>query len=380
MVSTLSIATLVGMSGVMIEGALGPREVAPEAMWVGLTRPGLAMTSWQGLIARTEEGFLTQEDGIWLPTEEQATVDFENVQAEYLKSAPNELFPDDRYGASREALSKIALTETGCWVAKIEDPAQTLIDLTETDTKHGVLEGVENVDLVRKCQTPNCLYHRHYDFTPGVPSERRALLYPDLGYFKTTGDEILTAWGDRLPPVQESREALREFQLKCMPFVPRDESLLTLGGISQINLIPDTGCWFVRSYYMTPVGVNGYANWQYDGYGRLRIPSSIADRYDYKSYAILAHRVTWALTGHSLSKEKDRVLNHRCGFRPCANPGHLEEVDADTNILHGYMMSTAVDVVEGRTLPGLGAERIKKYAAGQAIDIADIDRFWENVL
>src|SRR5690606_27480012 len=142
-------------------------------------------------------------------------------------------------------------------------------------------------------------------------------------------------WGDSLPHPDESREELRKFQRRCLPHVGSDESLLTLGGISQISLIPGTGCWFTRSYYMTPTDLPGYDNWQYDGYGRLKIPSKRAKSVGYVDFAILGHRAVWITSGNKVKDSRKYALNHKCGFRPCANPGHLIEVTNQTNNLHG---------------------------------------------
>jgi hypothetical protein len=365
------------MSGVMVEGGFGPREVAPESMWTGLTRYGTEAKSWQNFETRAQEGFLPQDDGLWLPALHHSEADQTALESTAATKSAAELLPKDRYQAVRNALSAMTMTESGCWVdTRNAADTDVLLDLTGIDTAHRVIETANQAETLRQCATEGCLYHRHYDLTLDVPSGRRALLYPNLEYFQESPDEVLTAWGDSLPSVEASRRALTEFRYKCGPFVPRNESLLTISGIAQINLLPTTGCWFVRSYYMTPVGVNGYKNWQYDGYGRLRIPAAIAEQYDYKSFAILAHRVTWALTDHPLSKDKGRVLNHRCGFRPCANPGHLVETNADTNILHGRMMSAAVDVMDDRLPAETGIKVMKRLAAQQDISVADIDRFW----
>lgn len=174
--------------------------------------------------------------------------------------------------------------------------------------------------------------------------------------------------------MSESREALAELVKKCLPYVERDRSLLTAGGISQINLLPTTGCWFVKSYYMTPVGVDGYENWQYDGYGRLRLPANLQNRHQgFPNYAILAHRVTWLITGNTLQKGK--VLNHMCGFRPCANPGHIVQVKPKENVDHGILMGYGSVLAEGDDIEADDRKALLKSAKSNRRREA-IKEFW----
>jgi len=265
--------------------------------------------------------------------------------------------------------------ERGCWGSDRDDVS--LSDIAFMDSGRDVLEKPENFRDIRLCDTERCLYPRHYDMTFNVPSGRRRLLYPDLRHFKQIDDHIITSWGDDLPAVKESVAALQSFQHQALPHVPRDESLLTIGGISQISILPSTGCWFTRSYYMTPAVGEGHRGWQYDGYSRLKIPSSIAERYRNVDFALLGHRVVWLLTGHELHDPNQSVLNHKCGFRPCTNPGHIEEIDTETNNLHGMMMSVAAKMVNRTTAVDEGVDRLTaRPRHANRIDEANIYKFW----
>jgi hypothetical protein len=158
-----------------------------------------------------------------------------------------------------------------------------------------------------------------------------------------------------------------------MPYVGREESLLTVGGISQINIIPETGCWFARNYSMTPIGVKTKKSMQYDGYSRLKIPSPIADRYGYVKFAILGHRVVWLLSGNKLADPKKEILNHKCGFRPCVNPGHMEQIPQDDNVMHGRLMMVCRAMIKGSLAQDEGIAYLKLRNNANAVE-----RFWSG--
>lgn len=321
---------------VMLESYQGEREIQPESLWPGLVLGGAALRAWQTARSRNELGRHTiGPGGVWLPSAQDSETDLRALKERAALQSRQYL---------EGVLSQLTLSDNGCWLPYAEDGSDHLGGIASFDASATPLE---NIDLsvrssVQMCGSVGCQYPRHFDLTYSVPSNRRALLYPNTSLF--TADEggvIQTAWDDSLPPVEYSRQQLREFQRACSPYVGPRETLLTTGGIAQISLIPQTGCWFVRSYFMTPVGVNGHDNWQYDGYGRLRIPSHLSSQHaGFPGYAILAHRVTWLLSGRPL--ERNKVLNHMCGFRPCANPDHLEQVSTLRNNEHGIAMKRAL--------------------------------------
>lgn len=362
------------MQQIMLEGVYGPREILPQSMWTGLTRDGEGAKSWQKHVQRAAAGFSMSQAGVWLPLPEHSSADYDAL-ANHVFSNGNA----DR--ESQEVVQAVTVEEDGCWsVPETTDTHAAMTTLTELDTHRGVLEAPEHAADIRQCNSANCVYHRHYDITLDVPSNRRALLYPNTLYFTERTDDLLTAWGNVLPSPDVSRKNLQKFQKACAPHTTSDESLLTMGGISQISLIPSTGCWFTRSYYMTPVGVSGYENWQYDGYGRLKIPSKRAEMVKYGSYAMLGHRAVWATLGNKTRNSKNWALNHMCGFRPCCNPAHLVEVSNQTNALHGSMMTIARGMMEGVVDIKEGVKYLKHKARRQKIDPKNIDEFWNSTV
>lgn len=325
----------------MLESYQGEREILPASLWPGLVLGGAAVKAWQTAQSRNRLGMhLESLRGTWLPGLNSSAEDLEALQQRAI------LY---KRKALRRVLSGVTLNLTGCWVPDA-DTVDALEEAAKLDTNSTPLEDMsaEGRAKIQMCDTEGCQYPRHFDATYSVPSDRRALLHPNPQLFiQNPSGTLETIIGDTLPSVEESRAKLKEFQRACSPYVGPRETLLTTGGIAQLSLIPETGCWFTRSYFMTPMGVHGYENWQYDGYGRLRVPSHLSGRYaDFPTYAILAHRVTWLLSGRTL--EKNRVLNHMCGFRPCANPQHLEQVTTRQNNEHGYAMKCALAEVESK--------------------------------
>lgn len=367
------------MEKITLEGYCGPREIQPRSMWVGLTRPNQAAKSWSTISKRARIGFIESKEGIWLPLSEHSDTDLEALgQATAKSEAGALLLTEEMREAAIETIGSIAIGATDCWTTEQDVFEDQLLQLTTIDTSRMVLEPPEHHATLKQCDTINCLYHRHYDFTLDVPSQRRELVYPNGQFYRQTNDAVLTAWGGVLPSVEDSRTDLIAFHKECLPYAERDDSLLTLGGISQISLIPSTGCWFTRSYYMTPVGLGGYENWQYDGYGRLKIPSKKAREVNYADYAILGHRAVWIVSGNKVRDSKHWVLNHKCGFRPCCNPGHLVEVHTQTNNTHGRMMDVATKMHNGEMPIEQGVILLQSAADAQGIDPKNIETFWTN--
>ena len=340
-------ARLKHMSNVTITNKYGAREIAPESLWPGLTRYNSAVASWHPLLKRAVGEKAVASTGVWLPSAESSEQDLTALRSRIeigniaSQLAIEESIVDD----ARAITNGIFVTGNGCWVN--HGLVAGLRIITEFDAGHNILEEDQRFDELRQCDTPSCQYPRHYDFSFNVPSGRRELVYPDSEFFLPRRDGIITAWGDALPPVDYSRQELYKFRHKSVPFVSTADSLLTANGISQICLVPSTGCWFVRMYYMTPTDQNSPKGWQYDGYGRLRVPSLKAKEHNYIKYSTLAHRIVWLVSGRPLADSKKFVLNHRCGFRPCANPDHLEEMTPQENNIHGQMMETASAMVDG---------------------------------
>jgi len=365
------------MSDITLKNEFGPREIQPQSLWTGLTRFDRVLGGWQPVLRRAVAAMQTQPDtGIWLPSTRDSQHDLASFNALLARDTTNsELIvePETLQRVGR-ALGSTSVNETGCWVndGSVVDPQQ----VAEVCVGHFILEDNQSEDEVRICQTEGCTYHRHQDYTFDVPSGRRELVYPNGAFFHDTSTEVQTAWGDMLPSVQTSRQNLRTFQKRSVPFVPYSESLLTAGGISQISLLPHTGCWFVRSYYMTPTGTRAPKGWQYDGYGRLKMTGRTAEKYEYEKFSTLAHRIVWRLHNQELRDPKEFVLNHMCGFRACANPGHLEELSPQENNIHGTMMEISSRMIAGSMSKKLGIEQLVRRSQTINGDPSNIIKFW----
>ncbi len=361
--------------GVCLEAATGPREILPESLWTGITRQGLGVTGWHASLERAEGNFTITDGGVWLPNANDSENDLSLALAESRKTAADLMVEDADLDMMRSYLGSVSLGVNGCWQA---DNADGLGYLVKLDTKSNLLERPEDIGGLRRCSSESCVYHRHYDITLGVPSNRRELLYPNMEHFMDIEAGILTSWGDILPPVSESREELRDFQKQSIPFRSRESSLLSASGVASISLLPTTGCWFSNNYYMTPLGVSGYESWQYDGYSRLRIPSPIAEEYGYASYAVLGHRVVWLLSGGELPDPKDGLLNHRCGFRPCVNPGHTEIVTPSQNMQHSQLMQIASAMMAEKLTITEGIPRLESWCRSLGMDPGNVRPFWNK--
>lgn len=364
------------MSSVTKTNFYGPREIAPESLWPGLTRFNTAIGSWHPVQKRILGAKAVTSAGIWLPLPETSDEDLTALKSKVIKikSGDELLLTNDELEEAKSFLTDVEVTDEGCWVG-IDDTCSVRL-ISEIDTSHNILESDHNFDDIRQCDNPSCQYHRHFDFSFDVPSGRRELVYPNQKFFRETNEGVITAWGDLLPDISTSRANLRAFREKSIPYVEPNQSLLTANGISQICLVPSTGCWFVRMYYMTPTGEASPKGWQYDGYGRLRVPSPKAKEHNYIKYSTLAHRIVWLVSGRPLADSKKFVLNHKCGFRPCANPGHLEEMTPQENNIHGLMMDIASNMINGSIERQDGIDQLMKLSGLIGYDPNIISKFW----
>lgn len=358
------------------EHEFGPRDILPESMWVGLIRYALGANGSSTHIARAKQPFYTSDTGVWLPRPEHANTDltyFKNVFN--TADSKKHVLAQETHEDIATTLKSMEVTDRGCWISTASTP-RALISITEFVTARSILEPKEHTSLLNKCGNHDCLYHRHYDFTLDVPSGRRALLYPNMKYFQTTETGITTAWGDTLPSVEASRKQFISYQKRCDPYVSSDKSLLMLFSIANISFLPTTGCWLTRSYYMTPIGVKGFENWQYDGYGRLKMPHARAQQLNYYDTSNLGHRTLWRSLGKALSDPKKEILNHKCGFRPCANPNHLIQVPPQLNVRHGLMMKAANFMMEGKLPIETGVEYLTQHAEQVGSNPYEAEKFW----
>ncbi len=308
--------------------------------------------------APTPDDYARTESGLWLlpgtVTELEVNKGIEKLSilatsqdTEGMREAANTRRLANILGAS-------SIDWKGCLLGGIsdgEDPAQVAMMLAESEMRTFSLDDPSEVDLLRLCGEAACYNARHFDFSFGRPTlkERKVELNPDWFNFLPSG-RIKTLWGDILPSVAKSLEYYIKFQRMSFPFVCKDKSLLTPGSISQIRFHPLTGCWESWSYYCRP---DGNLNWQFDGYGRL-YRNYKTRKVDLETGEIrtieerghyLAHRVTWAASPGRYLK-KGYHLNHKCSYRRCCNPLHLEQIEASANVRHGVVVQSALRMAE----------------------------------
>lgn len=291
--------------------------------------------------------FPVAESGLWLPPVEIGARDYPaalRLVGEWAcRDVPS---PDFKAETAAEALGNTSLeTDTGCWRPAHNLAAgryaMALFEISGLGYGADVLnpESAEPAQSLRICDCEQCLNPRHYDLTYGTGAgrvQRPRLLTPDYQVYGTLEDDrIKTSWGDILPSVEESVLEYVKLRNRCYPYADDQKAPLTANGISKISIDPATGCWTVRSYYIQPV--TDTRQYQYDMYGRLTLRKHMQG--GTKGSQMGAHRVVWLATGRKLRKGME--LNHRCGFRPCANPLHLEPVSKSVNGRHGAKMRQA---------------------------------------
>ncbi len=348
----------------MLERHRPNREISAQTVYPHLTRPGLSIKGWQTPIAwsgrstaRAEckdwvPNYESSEQGIWLPPSEAAIAEFEMLQSEFgnASSHMDLLLGENRFDELNETLAGTYISAEGCWQASSSPTERILGELALLGFRNEPFEDSQEINDAKLCDSDGCLYPRHYDLSFGRPNSKKVLLAPDPSFYQTLNDKITTVWGDELPTVEASRQMLYDFKQKCLPYTDRLNSLLTIGGISQLYLLADTGCWYNEDYYTrTLIGSDGTAH-QQDDYGRLRLTVDMAEKFGIsKARYGLAHRVVWMLHGRKLKIGARDELNHLCGFKPCCNPEHMELVSGAKNMLHSQQMHTAINSLRDKS-------------------------------
>lgn len=344
--------------------------ILPESVSSPMTRPSLGYPhgGHTALNRATPEMFPVTERGLWLPPEVMSRVDLEAAQRGLASAA---LVHSDGYHdkvwahvVSGYYRGVEAVEGTGCWrlhpgVPQLgtADHTTVLWSAMSLETGYRVLTPPARKADVQLCDDPECLYPRHYDIVPGLENRDR-LVEPYYAAYRTRPDgSIETAWGDVLPSVADSRQALVALQRRCPPHVPRGRGPLTLSGISKIGFDPITGCWPQSTYYSRDRGEGDGVTWQYDAYGRLGLPKLLRETHGLPSSASaqkLGHRVVWLATGGRFERDDTgrwKVLNHYCGYRRCANPGHIVQETVAENISHGRRMAAAMQAIRAGYWP-----------------------------
>lgn len=276
----------------------------------------------------------------------------------------------ERSAKGARILGRTAVSPEGCMTGGLrgrQSAAEWVIRFAEREWGAPAFTTEEELAEVRSCDNDECYNSRHYEFDFSRPTlkERKIDIRPEQYYMQQDGS-IVTVWGDRLPSIGRSLDYFMEFQRRNYPFVPLAKSRLTPGSMSQIGFHPLTGCWESWQYYCKP---DDNVNWQFDGYGRLYQRFTVTE-IDYDTGEVtrlqrrghwLAHRVVWAASGRRLIK--NQVLNHRCGYRRCCNPLHIEQVDHATNIIHGRRMQRAIRALPDNQIdPQLHRQALRQAA------------------
>lgn len=353
-------------------GQRAPTITPPGEAWGGLTRVAVGVNG-ANQPARLLDQHIVAPSGVWLPSSGASTHDLAKL-SDYRDSNPGKT--QDRGGDPGLDSIEVSGPEA-CWRSEQDI---CLAAVTKLAIGNDILESPPDFDVIRACSSQDCLYHRHYDITLGLPSGNKELLSPYMGLYRTVDDgSILTGWGDRLPSFAKSAEALQAFRRRCMPHVSREKSLLTAGNIGFISLVDRTGCWMTRNYHMAAVQYTANG-WRKDSYGRLSIPKAISDNYGGFEGVRVGHRTVWSLHNKRLySQATGFVLNHNCAFKPCCNPGHLSQVKASKNVHHGHMCDTATQMHLGITSIDQGVEILGRQRRNvPGITMSDIELFWRE--
>src|SRR4030095_1845197 len=304
-----------------------------------MTQPGVGYPARLPLGGRRSSEFLPTREGQWLLPLDIAANCLAVVREHVLQVA--RLDPTISLGA--EAVVGAELIDGyGCWQPGQQlgqdEHVQAVRIIAEQDRGRQILNPNDATTQagLRVCDTRDCLFPRHYDFTYSN-GQRNQLLVPDKDFFvDTEGSTGVTIWGPGLPTVEESVEEFRKLQKKCPPFEDEKTSPLTAHGISQVTIESRTGCWPVRTYYNKHA-----AFWsEKDGYGRLTLRRHIAGDKKPRGAQQMAHRVIFQVTGHDLEEGKE--LNHLCCYRSCANPAHLDQVNRRQHLEYGRLARWAI--------------------------------------
>ncbi|MBP9738122.1 hypothetical protein KBD20_00365 [Candidatus Saccharibacteria bacterium] len=244
-------------------------------------------------------------------------------------------------------LANTAITEIGCMVGgadsepETNDPAQLAIYFADREWVP-VLDEPTDLPHLNICGTEGCYNTRHYNLDFG--RDRSTELNPN--WFSVSDDGgVETIWGDQLASVEESLLLFTKFQRKHYPFIPYSESVLTAAGVAYVGFHPLTGCWESWSYNRKPEGSKGG---RFEGYGNLYVRFRAAG-VDHETGEItnekrrgnwLAHRTMWWILGNDFVS--GTVLNHRCNYKRCCNPLHLEQVTDSFNVRHGLVAQEAI--------------------------------------
>lgn len=294
----------------------------------------------------SDDDFLRDEEtGLWLLPQQVAERDREAGERKLAaialaQSAEGMRSHADLNKRASKLLGRTSITQTGCMVGGMHSrdsrqPSDWTYLLAEREQGTPALDDPDDLEHLRVCSCEDCYNPRHYELQFG--RNRSHELNPN---WFVVGDDgsVKTIWGDTLPSIDESIRAYVEFKKQYFPYVSIEDSVLTASAVAQIGFHPLTGCWETWNYYRRP---NGVSSGRFDGYGNFYIrfrPGGIDKETgeivtERRRGTWLAHRITRLLAGNQF--EFGKVLNHRCNYKRCCNPYHLEQVSESYNVRHG---------------------------------------------
>lgn len=162
---------------------------------------------------------------------------------------------------------------------------------------------------------------------PNRPRQMRTQrLMPAEAYVKQSDGSILTAWGDLLPSVEQSRKHLDELRARFAELVGvRERVGQELLGIVEVNT--HTGCWTVpRRLHV----ITGYVPIYVQGEG----------------HPLDFHRLMYALTRGQLERGRLWHLDHKCMNKPCGMPLHVEYETSAENTRRGKRAHEIVNLLQ----------------------------------
>lgn len=341
------------------------------------TRPSFGSGSRlyiEKIVSSSDDFLRDEETGLWLLPKDVAERDRGAGEQKLAAIAVMQTAEGMHRHASQnrqasKLLGRTLISEVGCMVGGVDikdrrSPSEWAYFLAEQEQGSAVLDEVHDLEYLRACSCEDCYNPRHFELQFG--RNRSHDLNPN---WFVSGEEgsVETIWGDKLPTISESLRYFIEFKEHFFPYVPIEKSVLTAGAVAQIGFHPLTGCWEAWNYYRRP---NGITTGRFDGYGNFYVrfrPGSIDEETgeilsERRRGTWLAHRITWVLAGNEL--EKGKVLNHRCNYKRCCNPLHLEQVSESYNVRHGIFANDAIRRLDQvKRNERLGASELAKLQA-----------------
>ncbi len=168
------------------------------------------------------------------------------------------------------------------------------------------------------------------DLKPQKPNRPRQMrtqrLMPPEAFVRQDDGTVITAWGEVLPSVEESRKYLKELVFRYQKSENSREHIAAQL-LRMVEVDPHKGCWTIdkRLHVIT-------------GYVPIHIPG--------ESHPLDFHRLMFAISRGELRMGREWHLDHRCMNKPCGMPLHLEYETAEGNTGKGRRAHEIVNILE----------------------------------